>query len=164
MTKGCSLSKLIVNAHYYRGSIFFDDNELVERYKMHLAENEELTVTFEPRREYRSDRAANLFNACYDRWAKEQGIERGYARNLMKWRHGVKELLDVLNLRESLQSIADKPGDFFEHEQDIYFLLSTNAYTKEQMHNLIEGTLRDMDEAQIDTNDLRQEWVASAKP
>jgi len=157
------MNKLIINAHCYHGTIFFDDNDLMVKYRTGLKDNEELTVTFEPRREYRSDAAVNLFNLCYERWAKEQNYERKWARDFMKFRHGVKWVINVEYgfLKGSLNEMIGRVGHFFDWENDLCFLLSTNAYTKSQIHDLIEGTLRDMEESQIDTSDLRQEWVTS---
>jgi len=80
-----------------------------------------------------------LFHALVDEFARQQGYSKEHAKHLMKHRHGISEEIEV------------------EGERYLW-LKSTAEYTKDQYTTLIEGTIRDCAEADVEVSEYVAQW------
>lgn len=80
-----------------------------------------------------------LFHALVGEFARQQGLDKGSAKNMMKHRHGISEQIEV-------------DGESY------LWLKSTADYTRDQYTALIDGTIRDCYEADIDVGEYVAQW------
>lgn len=86
-----------------------------------------------------SERQRNLFHALVKAWSKQQGLHWEPEKQRMKHRHGVSEEIDVDGTR-------------------YLWLKSTADYTKDEYTDLIQGTISDCIEAQVEIEQYIAEW------
>lgn len=135
-----------------QGRIEHEEPSEFAAYKQIVKEGERLRVIVEPYPEHRTDRAVNLFHALRDRYAAQCGIDRVKAKIDFKLAHGPR-----LPIQHNFS--CDRPGQVVELPNgEFMFLVSLNAYTLEEMHTLIQGTIRECIDAQVDIEDLIQEY------
>ena len=82
------------------------------------------------------------FHALRDQYAVTLGVDKEYAKAILKLRHGI-----CLPFVEGFTPpITWKNGSFVELNDRIYYQKSTTMYSAEELAVLIEGTIKDMDE------------------
>ena len=86
-----------------------------------------------------SERQRNLFHALVKAYAKQQGLSWQEEKQRMKHRHGVSENIVI-------------------DGTDYLWLKSTADYTKDEYTDLIEGTIGDCVEAQVNVEQYLAEW------
>jgi hypothetical protein len=102
-----------------------------------------IRVIFDDSVERENDKLFRLFHVYRDQYANKQGLEKEYAKALLKFRYGA----GVLPLRPNFKPPVGERGAFLEVEQRIYWLKSTTVYTNEEMGILIEGTVSEINQS-----------------
>ena len=82
-----------------------------------------------------------IFHALVGEFSRQQNIQKAHAKNLMKHRHGVSEEIEV-------------DGSSY------LWLKSTTEYTKDEYSRLIDGTIRDCYDADVDVSQYVAQWRA----
>jgi hypothetical protein len=86
-----------------------------------------------------SERQRNIFHALVGQFSRQQGLAKESVKQQMKHRHGVSETITTDGV-------------------DYLWLKSTADYTKDEYTELIEGTINDCVEAQVDIEQFIAEW------
>ena len=111
-----------------------DDRDIVafDRWKQKLDDGTEITANFTQRREDASERARNYFHVLRGRYAAAMGYDKEYAKNELMLRFGVWEEPRVA---------TEWSGHLIDMYGQLVFRKSLNDYTKEELNELIEGTI-----------------------
>ena len=141
----------------HNGKMHINEKDTFEQFK-DRSEPFNVSIHIQPVELYRSELSIGLFNALNDIYAKVQGIDKPYSRNMFKARHEMA--FDVLE--EGVDGLPKRPGSFFEfhHDLHLYFIVSTNDYSQAEMNSLIEGTINDCVDAGLseEIQHLIKEW------
>lgn len=110
------------------------DAPAFERYKAKLSDGAEVIAEFRIREDSSSERARNYFHALRDRYGAALGYDKDYAKNELCMRFGIFVPVDQI-----------EPPDWTGHIVNMYgrlvFRKSLNEYSKDELHELIEGTI-----------------------
>lgn len=145
--------KRYIGAHIFTGGkLIPEDKESFDAYKKQLSEADRLRLTLEPYSEKRSEKAFRLFHELRDRYSTECNVDKEAAKIAFKLAHGVVVPIQHNFACEREGQVVELPSGKF------VFLVSTNAYTVEEMNRLVKGTIAECLDAQVDIDDLIQEW------
>ncbi len=103
---------------------------------------EVIRVAFDDTVETANEKAFRLFHVYRDQYANAQGLEKDYAKALLKFKYGA----DVIPWRPNFKPPLNQKGSFLEVEQRIYWMKSTTIYTTEELNVLIEGTIKEINQ------------------
>lgn len=108
-------------------------------FKAKHKEGDEVVAHFKKAAASASEAAMNLFHALRDAYMVEVGYDKAYAKNELMLRFGVAQKIDPLDLDES--KLPPYSGHVVLMYDSYYMRKSLLDYTKDEMHNLIEGTI-----------------------
>jgi hypothetical protein len=107
---------------------------------------EVIRVIFSDEYESENAMASRKFHAMRDEYADGQGLDKEYAKALLKYRHGV-----TLPYMEGFKPPIGPRGAFLEvevaGETRLFWMKSTTVYTTAEWVTLIMGTEKDLAEA-----------------
>lgn len=122
-----------------------------ERYKDKFEHGAVLVAEFRKEGGDTSERAFQFFHALRDLYASSAGYDREFAKNELCMRFGVFEPVD-----------QPEPPPWSGHIVEMYgrkvFRKSLKDYTKEELHDLIEGTIMACIETDVPAGDLISDY------
>lgn len=118
-----------------------------DRYKQRFEAGAVLVADFKKPGGGASERAFQFFHALRDLYASAAGYDREFAKNELCMRFGVSEPVD-----------RPEPPHWSGHIVEMYgkrmLRKSLKEYTKEELHDLIEGTIMACIETDVPVGDL----------
>jgi hypothetical protein len=123
-----------------RGMIHNTEPQRLEPMRKVHKRGEYVRIIFDDTEESTFLKAFKLFHAYRDQWAVQEGLEKDYAKALLKYRYGSGTLPWV----DGFQPPVGERGSFLEVESRIYWMKSTTIYTGEELGVLIEGVIKEL--------------------
>ena len=116
-----------------------DERDIVafDRWKDKFSVGSEVTAEFKKRQEDSSERARNYFHVLRDRYAAELGYDKEHAKNELCRLFGVWVNVDEL----AMQDPPEWSGHLVDIGYERIFRKSLNDYSREELSDLIEGTI-----------------------
>ena len=115
-----------------------DKQKLVPMKEAHKP-GEVLRIIFSDEYEGEHAMASKKFHAMRDEYADSEGLDKEYAKALLKYRHGV-----TLPYMEGFKPPVGQRGAFLEVEERILWCKSVTVYTMQEWTILILGTEKDL--------------------
>lgn len=118
-----------------------DERDAAEfaRFKSHFSEGDKVVAHFRKASDSASEAAMRLFHSLRDAYMVEVGYDKEYAKNELMIRFGVADKIDF-DVDED-DKLPPYSGHVVVMYGNVYIRKSIVDYTKDEMHNLIEGTI-----------------------
>jgi hypothetical protein len=134
------------------------DDPAFQIYKDSIGEGRSVPVIFGEER--RIDKHMHVFEMYKDRYADFEKIEPQIARDLIKYKYGVR--VHIQSLEDLRLSTCKRTGRPYEVSPqysesgtiELVYLVSTNAMTKSEVHFMINRLIDEMDEKDIPHEDI----------
>ena len=129
------------------------DRPAMDHWKKGISEGQIVQVNFAKELPPASVQMRKLFHLMRDRYAAGLGYDKEYAKDELCILCGV-----ATTLEDALEDPPSWPGHLREMWGETHIRKSTNAYTEQEMRDLIQGTIKAGLDNGLDMDDLARDY------